>query len=245
MEAGQAREDHPGGEREHAGQRDVADGELDAASAQGVVVDHRDGVLAAPVDGRRGGEHTIGAVREGEEAGRTAPPISALLVHAWAEVVSGQLGQLVLAETERLDQGKMLLGADELGELLVELVDELGVLVAKAEAAMAFDVLAGDHAEGVGLGETRVASPRLDDVADRETGKRKGVGPAGLDRGGPAALSGTTISWPMGTSAFLRIFAFDCAGHDRERDVGIGCDVVVVVNVLGVAFLIRNAWPMP
>jgi hypothetical protein len=135
--------------------------------------------------------------------GLNAPsPAGCLFVHAGTQLGAGQLRQLVLGEAERLDQSKMLGRADEFGELLVELVDELGILVAKAEAAVALDVLARDRAERIGLLEAGIAAPGRDDLADREARERKGIGSPGLDRGGPAALSGTTSSWLIGTPDF-------------------------------------------
>src|SRR5262245_11447662 len=78
---------------------------------------------------------------EEKRAAPSSHPAVGSPLFAGAEVCGRLVRQVVLAEAELFDQGDVLGRADELLQLRVKRLLEIGVLLAKTEAAMALDRL--------------------------------------------------------------------------------------------------------
>src|SRR5689334_3797262 len=137
-------------------------------------------------------------------------PMAYIWSLALAELLHRLVRQVILAETERLDQSDMLRRANELLQLIVEGLIELLVLLAESKSAVALDRFSGHLSERL---RRLDAFALLGHVGDGERGQRCGIGPAGLHGRKQARLIGEHHELRLGNAGVLGVARLDSTGH--------------------------------
>ncbi len=123
--------------------------------------------------------------------------------------------QVVGAEADRRHQCEVLLAADEVLQLGVERLVEVGVFLAEGDRAMADHGLAGNLAERLGRFDALVLRRH---VGDRQRSQRGGVGAPGLHGSDQARLVRQLHDLLLGDAGIARVSGLDSAGHDGELE---------------------------